>query len=78
MAKSEWDSIQEKFGAFGPEDSDCMLDYFNSVSAQSMLGEALFGEGATYYEFEVAINGLDEQTQKNFVTAWNDAIETQE
>ena len=52
-----------------------MIEHFNSATGNDGLGDALFGEGANYDDFEEAVNGLDEEDGPKLLTAWNDALD---
>ena len=49
-----------------------MLDHFNSCI--EALGDALFGDNSSIEEFQDFTKDLDEEQEKEFLTAVNDAL----
>ena len=72
MMCENWDPLQEKYQGQPQSEQEEMLDHFNN--AVEGLGDALFGDDSGVEEFQTFANDLDEEQEKAFLEAVNDAL----
>ena len=72
LMESNWEDIQTAFSQYSNEEQDELLDHFNAAIED--LGDNLFGSDANFSDLRTFIVGCDEENQKKFLEAVNEAL----
>ena len=72
LMTENWSSIQENFQSQEEQDREDMLEHFNDAIEE--LGDQLFGEDASVDNFDRFVRGLDDNEEKLFMEAVNQAL----
>ena len=72
LMTENWSQIQENFHAQEEQDREDMLEHFNQAIEE--LGDQLFGEDASKDDFDRFVRGLDDNEEKIFLEAVNQAL----